>query len=212
MRGWLVVLALICACRCKKDIGEECESILDCNCVHGRCQSGLAGSPCEKGYQCDFRNHIDCVDGVCRGPGKAGEPCGRCETGLTCHHSKCLTEPQIATAKAAAAEAARKRAAEKEAHMLEQSGVASTPAAEVTTPPPGPGTRIRTVKVTAKDSAFAACKLDERLVGGGCDAPHPAAGSFPSGTGADDTVGARWNCRVGPGHEVTAYALCARLP
>jgi hypothetical protein len=97
--------------------------------------------------------------------------------------------------------------------MLAASGVEATPSAEVTAHPPGPGTRVRTVEVTAKVRAFAACRADERLIGGGCKAEYAVASSHPSGHSREDTVGARWNCTVTMGnHDVTAYALCEKVP
>jgi integration host factor subunit beta len=64
-----------------------------------------------------------------------------------------------------------------------------------------------------RERVNAACKPDERLVGGGCRAEYPLPSSYPSGHSAEDTVGARWNCTVSMGnHEVTAYALCSKLP
>jgi hypothetical protein len=100
--------------------------------------------------------------------------------------------------------------------MLASSGVETSGArVETTVQPPGPGARVRTVTVTAEESAFAACKADERLVGGGCkpaSTKQPPLASYPAGHGPEDTVGARWNCLTGAGEQITAYALCAKLP
>jgi hypothetical protein len=94
--------------------------------------------------------------------------------------------------------------------MLAESGVSNAaPTLEVGAYPPGPGPRVRTAKVTAESSAFAACRADERLIGGGCQTDQPVINSYPSGQGAEDTVGARWNCTSGS--KVTAYALCTKV-
>ncbi|MGC4091319.1 MAG: hypothetical protein QM756_26260 [Polyangiaceae bacterium] len=213
---WLIALAILSACGSKKRaVGEACDTILDCdNCVRGRCEDGKNGSPCAENYQCDYEHGASCIRNVCQPTGtKPGDPCGLCAVGLTCVDRQCLDpegERRHAEAKAAAA---RKAEADKDAQMLAASGVDASPTAEVAAHPPGPGTRVRTVEVTAKLRAFAACKPDERLVGGGCRAEYPLPSSYPSGHSAEDTVGARWNCTVSMGnHEVTAYALCSKLP
>ncbi len=106
------------------------------------------------------------------------------------------------------AEENRKYAAAEEARMLEQSGVKPVRTAEKLVHPPGAGQRVRTATAQGNNRVFAACRVDERLVGGGCDRADVA--SFPSEFSASDTVGARWNCNGA--NDVTAYALCAKLP
>ncbi len=96
--------------------------------------------------------------------------------------------------------------------MLAESGVTAAPAAETAVHPPGAGTRVRTATVKAIETAFAACRADERMVGGGCYSLEAIRGNYPSGHGPDDTVGARWNCIALGKVEITAYALCGKLP
>ena len=69
---------------------------------------------------------------------------------------------------------------------------------------------MRIATTTSSGDSFAACRADERLIGGGCGAESNLVSSYPSNYGPDDTVGARWKCR--PGNQVTPYALCAKLP
>lgn len=196
--AWLTcsLLAVVAvACKGKKDVGEACESIVDCpHCVDGVCRAGVTGDPCTKGFECDY------------------------EHGFTCWESRCLTRADAELARAAqqqrAAEQQRKEDIEKEARLLKESGITELPA-EQAAHPPGPGTRVRVVTTKAKASAFAACRADERLTGGGCKSDGVLAGSYPSGHGAEDSVGARWNCAnsttYNSGAEITAYALCSPL-
>jgi hypothetical protein len=218
----LVVLALLlAACGSKKRAnGEECKSSLDCVsdiCMDSTCTAGRLGDPCVKNYQCDYRNQFDCIRGTCRQKSKREEACEAqtdCDYGLQCELKKCLDEAGIKREQAKADAEQRVRDAEQERSMLEQAGAApaaGSAAVEKAAFPPGPGTRIRTATITGKQFAIAACKADERLESGGCKAEHVLA-SYPSGQSELDTVGARWNCTVGKLEEVTAYALCSKLP
>lgn len=192
--------------------------VLSCLLVVAACKKPKAGvgESCTANYQCDRY----CVDGRCAG-GTHGEPCkrdGHCNVGLQCWEARCLPEADAAAAEAArqqrAAKQQRKEAAEKEARLLKESGITEVPA-EQAVHPPGPGPRVRIVTTKAKRSAFAACRADERLTGGGCESDGVVAGSYPSGHGAEDSVGARWNCKnsamINTDAEITAYALCSPL-
>jgi hypothetical protein len=130
-------------------------------------------------------------------------------------------------AEAAAREAmaaAQARESAREAALLRASGVEPAPPVAETAPPlesAGPGA-IRVSQTQGRGPLFAACRADERLVGGGCWAPSETyketaiRQSYPSHFGAVDTVGARWNCGgVATSDyaetDLVAYALCARL-
>jgi hypothetical protein len=144
---------------------------------------------------------------------------GPCNAGLVCTPSsrRCARpdNPELVAARAAALAAERR--------FLEQSGVAAAaeqaPAAadDPTRPPAAGAVRIvHTATGRASSWTFAACRPDERLVGGGCklnDKVILTLDSYPSHGSANDTVGARWNCGSrGPGIlDLEAYALCQRL-
>ena len=208
----LLLLGLLIACG-KSDNGADCKYGPDCKsgkCVRERCESGEVGASCEKNFQCDSKNDINCINNTCRGPGDTGEPCSdlaECKTGLRCHAGSCLDDDAIRKATEAQVAEKRRIAAEKERKLLEQAGV--TPTIEAAVSPPGPGTRVRIVTITAKDTVFAACRPDERLTGGGCNTGNLHA-TYPSGHGVEDTIGARWNCVGDAAAEVTAYALCTK--
>lgn len=180
------------------------------------------GGACEQDYQCDYMNAVDCFESKCRPRAADG---GRCHvdshcTSYLCVDKTCVSPEQKrqleAEAAARAAEAARKAEVEKEQRLLKEGGIIDTaPIAEVptipTALPPGPGQRVRTVELKANGSAFAPCKRDERLIGGGCRSVQPMLESHPSHHGAEDTMGARWNCRIAlADYEVTAFALCLK--
>lgn len=176
------------------------------------------GESCTKDYHCDYMNGVWCFEGKCRPKGKQGERCLSfvdCEGSVPCVDQQCVSAERASQLEAAetarTAEAARKAEAEKEVQLLKESGVTPpTTIAERTVLPPGPGTRVRVVTVTAKSSAFAACRETERLTSGGCRSAQGIVASHPSHHGEEDTVGARWNCVVDQhGAEVTAFALCA---
>jgi hypothetical protein len=173
-----------------------------------------AGGPCENDYQC--KGSLFCFDQECSEPFTVGESCAKndhCESG-ECAALKCISKEE--------AEAMR-RAEEKrkERKLLEESRVedtrieSETERAEQVAPPAGPGLPVRVVRTSQRNKAFAACRMDERLIGGGCKAEDAVFDSYPSGHGETDTVGARWNCRSNPYEEysaVEAYALCQKLP
>ncbi len=220
---WRALVFVIAACACKaskKDAGEVCKYSFDCEsriCFGNICQTGEIGGKCNATYECreGGKTGVSCYRAECRAAAGTGGKCDAqedCATGNTCIERVCLDPAGVKRHEAALAEAARKAQAEKEARMLAESGVSNAaPAAEVGAYPPGPGTRVRTAKVTAPDSAFAACKADERLIGGGCQSEQPVTGNYPSGQGTEDTVGARWNCTGAGVKDVTAYALCAKV-
>ncbi len=129
----------------------------------------------------------------------------------------------------------RQADAERERAYLAQSGVQPPAHAEQPpVPPPAalPVTTDGSMAVPAATGAvrvvrastggkspwvFAACRADERLVGGGCT---PAKGNWSaipghlSGESATDTVGARWNCgwrEATHDQAIEAFAMCQRL-
>lgn len=197
-------------CTAAKLVDDVCDRDFDCAsraCATGRCVDGSVGSKCEARSHCRGHDAI-CFRGSCRAFGKSDDACDSdddCRDGLRCVEYTCLTPAGLRALGA-------KRDARNEARMLAESGVPIDPKqVEKAVPPPGPGQRVRTVKITAKRFAVAACKFEERLVGGGCNASEVKS-SYPSGQSDEDTVGARWNCTVDAYVSVTAYALCMRLP
>ena len=112
--------------------------------------------------------------------------------------------------------AAREAELAAERRFLEQSGVEAAATAERPTGPPAEGA-VRVVRVSTegqRGTVFAACRGDERLVGGGCKLVSELVtfiDSYPSHQGDADTIGARWNCEGGGMIELEAYALCQRL-
>ncbi|MCL4228261.1 MAG: hypothetical protein KJZ91_27665 [Myxococcales bacterium] len=141
-----------------------------------------------------------------------------CEEGLECTPgSKVCARPDHPEL-----EAARARARAREAEVLARSGVTTPTRAEAPAAPAGPDAAgaVRVVRVSndaVHPTVFAACRADERLVGGGCRLLTPGLtmvlDSFPSHHGESDTLGARWNCgRVPPDRwELEAFALCQRV-
>ena len=159
------------------------------------------------------------------GHGDLCDPSRPCRSGLVCHGVVCKTPQEVATfERELAADTAKAEAAErkKQLQLLEASGVDPSPTAERPAPEVAPGEpakagSIRVSHTEGNSPIFAACRADERLLGGGC---HPGStsvavqSSYPSEFDVRDTVGARWNC---VGHsdfspmEMEAYALCQRL-
>lgn len=162
--------------------------------------------------------------------GSEGAGCENgCNPGLACAPTSrvCakLDHPELV--------AKRQADAERERAYLAQSGVQAPAHAEQPppAPPPAPAPSagvtgsaasgaVRVVRTSNGGKGawvFAACRADERLVGGGCT---PAKGKWTdvpehmSGESATDTVGARWNCgwrETTFPSEIEAFALCQRL-
>jgi hypothetical protein len=194
--------------------GEACTADHECMrgyCNQRVCTSGFDGAACRADDECAWRT---CVAGACRKPGSGvlGTACEanrHCIAGLVCGEGQCVTPDEVE--RALAVQRQREERAEeraKEARLLVESGITEAPQAEKPVHSPGPGARVRVVSTTAKASAFAACRADERLIGGGCSV---AGASYPSAHGEEDTVGARWNCKPQLSSGVTAYALCSKL-
>lgn len=140
---------------------------------------------------------------------KAGESCGGddgwCDQGLTCHEKRCIT---IDAWKAIEVE----KLAIKEAQQIKQAG-GKAPAAETQPPATGPAPRgaVRVVELKDKGFAVAACRADERLIGGGCEGLELVA-DRPDRYSQVDTAGSTWRCKSSrPENPVTAFALCARI-
>lgn len=205
----LVALAQLSADGCRGKTGSSCDDILDCpdehGCYRGKCTPvSPIGGPCDEPAQLFCTGHDLCIDGVCRAHAKRGERCTKellCEKDFGCLDGACVPQAEL--------DAANKLAKERE--MLAQSG-AGPPSAEkvAAAPARGAGQPVRVVEVKEKGYALAACRADERLIGGECDGS--AYSSRPANFGPTDTVGARWECKGAPDVEVTAFALCASLP
>lgn len=221
------------------DVDSDC---LKRHCVRNRCESGIRGAPCNVDFDCasgickadqcaDDNIGMSCESvpswdpkgtSRCRGEGvlcirsrcaRRGGTNAACDTESDClaDHAciddTCLNAEDQRRRTARLEEEQRKEAAAAEARMLEESGVKPVRTAEKVVHPPGAGQRVRTATAKGSGRVFAACRADERLIGGGCS---DDAASFPSEFSADDTVGARWNCNGAS--DVTAYALCMKLP
>jgi hypothetical protein len=194
--------------------------VLACVAMVAACRgtAGELGGACAFDRDCsDSGAH--CFERTCRLRGSQGQACRTsrdCSGDLRCVADRCLVEAdarkewQQEAARAAAA--TRKARADEEARLLAESGIASTePTVERGALPAGPGATVRVVTTTAKETAFAACRAEERLVGGGCKGDFATHNSFPSGHSSEDTVGARWNCTTGGQVQITSYALCQKL-
>jgi hypothetical protein len=191
-------------------LGAACRAGVHCAseiCRAGRCDDNNAGESC-RGAEGECRGKdMQCFRGTCRRLGAAGVVCdldGDCGDSMHCVDNTCMSDDDVNKRETRLAAEERQRDAAAERRMLTESGVKPDPKqVEKATRPPGRGQRVRTVSVSGEGSAFAACRSDERLVGGGC---KPDAVGYPSDYSPDDTVGARWNCTNG--YDVTAYALC----
>lgn len=174
------------------------------------------GGGCEKTYQCE--TGLICFDGTCRSRFGVGK---KCDPSLTSYQRQCKDELRCgAEGVCITADEMKERLAaarrEREKEMLRASGVSDERAQqepeipERVTPEPAAGLRVRVSRAKGQGSAFAACRTDERLVGGGCSSTSAARRSYPSHNSESDTVGARWNCELDgmPGSDVSAYALC----
>jgi hypothetical protein len=191
--------------------GQPCNGDAYCAshaCVKGVCAADMIGRECKEDspYSSDSCSGVNltCRNQLCQRRGARAATCEKtehCLAGLSCVDRACRSDDDLK-------EAARKTAAAEETRMLQQSGVKPAAVVEKAAHPPGPGQRVRTAKAKGKGRVFAACRDDERLVGGGCS---EQVASYPSETSAEDTVAARWNC-VSSSIEVTAYALCQQVP
>jgi len=208
----LVVVAVVAGCKVKpREVGAACTNRHQCAsgiCVGSVCTEGTEGQACSTHQDCAAGR--SCFHSHCRAKGGDHAMCvddTDCVQPLTCFEQTCLPPDGIAARQ-------REVAAAEENRLLAASGIdaGAGSVAEKAIAPPGPGTRVRTVVTTGTHAAFAACRADERLVGGGCDTARALEGNFPSGNSAEDTVGARWNCRMRWEESVTAYALCEKLP
>ena len=150
-----------------------------------------------------------------------------CKEGLTCTMLKCWTPEDVAEwhrQLAEEQEGAKRAEMRRNQNMLKQSGVevaaqVERPAAPADATAVGPGAggpgavRVAHTKSQGK-LVFAACRPEERLVGGGCLTSSDDTvlwGSYPSDFGAADTLGARWNCQGKSkyvDYELEAFALC----
>lgn len=168
------------------------------------------GGACEQGWECESRA---CLAGACvTGPRQDGEACSPdalCTRTRECYDGVCRTTEAIRDL-----ESKKKLAAEKE--MLEQSGVdaPAAPAAEQREKTGGglPVRVVRTERVidTARGVVLAACRDDERLIGGSCSSIDRESG--PDGYGPTDSIGARWSCAGIERERMIAHALCQKLP
>lgn len=220
---------------CKKNY--DCGKGLDCH--EGRCRSYWAreGEVCsdKKPYRfCRSKakgTRLLCFNNRCVRQGKRGEACSRdlnnyrsCVAGLFCTEGRCGTYDDLQAAKKRrkAADEARKREADLLAkkRMLEEAGAKPPPVEKSEAQPDSEqrpqrrrtdGHAIRVVEIEHKGFALAACKGDERLVGGGCDGGSMVS-NRPTAFGPDDTIGARWRCQAAKRSiPVKAFALCAKL-
>ena len=163
--------------------------------------------------------------------GSCTEGADDCEKNLVCFEGRCRSprHVQVETRRRAALAAqdtaiARSREAMLQAKLLRQSGVNPPRLAEAAPDaalpaiagPPAPGA-VRVAHTHGRGRIFAACRGDERLLGGGCEvseqnetisASHPEVA--PQAT---DTMGARWICAARSElSRVQAYALCQSPP
>ncbi len=220
MRLLLLLAFVACGSESKPMLANDasCSKNSECTsgvCYNRTCQSKQIGAACDrdKSYHCDGR--LECFEGRCRERGKLGEKCifvANCEPPLECYKQTCLDDPGKKRKDEHNAADERKRFTEK----LEQAGVEVPRIAERPVPhekpvktPASTELAIRTETSTGKKHASAACDKTERLTGGGCKGDQVLS-SYPSDHTPTDTIGARWNCSASD--EVTAYALCARLP
>lgn len=179
------------------------------------------GGLCAVAFEC--AEALTCYRGYCEPRQEAGGWCDprkqgndrHCAYGLECATDNICRTSEDIKLRAVLAEHAR------ESDMLHKSGVEAPPMlAERAAPPPAqapappaPGVAVRVVEITSEGSALAACRPEERLVGGGCFSKTQLEATYPSHHSPEDTVGARWNCSAAFSNvEVTAYALCEAVP
>lgn len=173
-----------------------------------------AGSACQEMHECE--SGLICYEGTCSDRKEAG---GKCDPKVASHKRHC--EYGLECSAAGICETGKNReereaseAIENERAMLRQSGVepenASAPSAELPAAVPAEGLKVRVVRTTGIAVGLAACQVDERLVGGGCNSLAPVHRSYPSHYSESDTVGARWNCELRKKSpvELEAFALC----
>lgn len=192
----LAFAATLAAGSCKKtnvELGGECE-------LHGDCHRDL-----------------QCVEERCAPRRKVGEPCDS-KRAILCERTLSCTPGNVCQTLAWVAERARQEGLERERKMLLESGIDpkrvddQQGAAESPAPPTGSGAAVRVVVVESEGPGFAACRADERLIGGTCSVDK-ASGfrSAPEGFSASDTVGARWTCDAPKNRKTTSTALCQRV-
>jgi hypothetical protein len=162
------------------------------------------------------KDGLICYQGACSARKLEGETCDpaitdyrrHCEFALKCSPKGICETEKTREARTAAESVAHER------ELLRQSGVETKAVAELPIAAAAVGLPVRVVQTKGERSAFAACKADERLTGGGCRLPQPWAHmSYPSHQSETDTVGARWNCEMGERatSEIEAFALCQAL-
>ncbi len=193
-------------------------AVLSAACAERREPAPVDGA-CESVWHCELG--LLCDAGRCRPPSTEGGPCDpqasslQCAGGLACAPDRTCRTPQAIEARREVERQARER------EMLRASGVApevvtepeAPPTPEAIPPPAGPGLPVRVVRVEGRGAVLAACRSDERLLGGSCAGTAMVKSSFPSHHGPVDTVGARWNCETSAGTAtIEAYALCQALP
>lgn len=173
----------------------------------------------------------------CDDPRPARKSCNassECGAGMVCSEYECVkAESNAETVEEANARARRMAEREriveleKQVDLLRQSGVepelaveegeaaAAEPSAGAQAGASPGAVRVSTTK--GASPIFAACRRDERLLGGGCRAETSTialGANYPSGHNEHDTVGARWNCEGRSSYtpmQLEAYALCLRL-
>ncbi len=179
-------------------------------------QPAALGGECEWLHEC--QTGMICLDRACAPHRVAGESCDDkqlifCGVGLLCGDTGVCITAQEAEEKRKAQEEAAKRA------MLVQSGLdhdeieaAERPVAE-NEPAVGGGLAVRVSRTDSIGSGFAACRVDERLIGGSCESKGTLTTSVPRDFSATDTVGARWTCATNTKETpLVSYALCQQLP
>lgn len=168
---------------------------------------------------------------------EGGVPCKasvECDKGFVCSDDECVKAgPGVESVEARAErwrreiEAERIADLEKQVDLLRQSGVEPDVAVEQpdprakapapVTPQAARGGALRVSTTKGDSPIFAACRPDERLVGGGCRATTSSiaiGASYPSEHSENDTLGARWNCEGRSDYvkkPLEAYALCRRV-
>ena len=177
------------------------------------------GPPAELGDDCDLHRdcerHLQCREGSCAERGKDGDPCG---PGKLCARPLHCSAKRLCRTWEAAAEEARLARADRERELLLKSGVKPARIDEEQASIEAPaaaqagGSPVRVVVVESTGPGFAACRSDERLIGGTCKIDGASGfASQPAGYGKDDTVGARWTCDAPRKKKTTSTALCQRV-